>query len=157
MNATDADASRNRILSYGIPEGASQDMVVIDPTTGVIRADGSFDYEKEPIYEFPIIAVDRGDPPRTGTAILRVTVQDVNDEPPEFVRNSYSFEIEENRPAHSYVGTVSATDKDAHPYDVIKYSIDPFYKGLDAFKIDEDTGEITTVKILDRERKKCTI
>ena len=128
-------------------------MVVIDPTTGVIRADGSFDYEKEPIYEFPIIATDRGDPPRTGTAILRVTVQDVNDEPPEFVRNSYSFEIEENRPAHTYVGAVSATDKDAHPYDVIKYSIDKYYKGLEAFKIDPDTGEISTVKILDREEK----
>ena len=153
MNATDADASRNRILSYGIPEGASQGMVVINPTTGVIRADGSFDYEKEPIYEFLIIAVDRGDPPRTGTAILRVTVQDVNDEPPQFVRHSYTFEIAENRPAHTYVGAVSATDKDAHPYNVIKYSIDPYDNVLKAFKIDPDTGEISTVKILDREER----
>ena len=151
VNATDADAGRNRILSYAIPEGADQGMVAIHPSTGVIRAHGSFDYEKEPIYEFPVIAIDRGDPARTGTAVLRVTVQDQNDEPPEFVRNSYSFEIEENRAAHSFVGVVSATDKDAHPYDVIKYSIDPFYGGLDAFRIDPDTGEITTVKILDRE------
>ena len=153
MNATDADSARNRILSYSIPEGADQGMVAINPTTGVIRAHGSFDYEKEPIYEFPITAIDRGDPPKTGTAILRITVEDENDEPPEFVRNSYSFEIDENRPAHTFVGSVSATDKDAHPYDVIKYSIDPFYGGLDAFRIDPDTGRISTVKILDRELK----
>ncbi len=153
MNASDADTGRNRIVTYAIPNGADQGMVAINPSTGVIRAQGSFDFEKEQIYEFPLLAKDRGVPPRTGTAVLRVSIVDMNDETPEFVQSVYNFEVEENMHISTVVGRVAATDKDTAPFNKIKFSIDSFYGGMDAFNIDEDTGEITTVAVLDREKK----
>lgn len=36
------------------------------------------------MYEFLVIAVDKGHPPRTGTASVRIQMANVNDEAPVF-------------------------------------------------------------------------
>ena len=50
--------------------------------------------------------------PFSDTATVRIAVTDV-DEPPVFGRSHYIFEVDENAPPGSSVGTVSARDPDA--------------------------------------------
>lgn len=49
--------------------------------------------------------------PFSDTAMVRITVTDV-DEPPLFSRALYIFEVDEDTPAGSSLGTVSARDPD---------------------------------------------
>jgi len=54
----------------------------IDPDTGVIRVTGAIDYERDPVMELSIIAVDGGVNPRTALTRVVIRVFDYNDEPP---------------------------------------------------------------------------
>ena len=54
----------------------------IDPDSGVIRVLGEIDYERDPIIELSIIAVDGGNNRRTGRTRVIIHVIDLNDEPP---------------------------------------------------------------------------
>ena len=61
----------------------------------------------------------------------------------------------ENQPAGSHVGSVSAVDLDTPPRDRFVYVIDDVMmtsRGGD-FRVDAETGRITTTKPLDRERQ----
>ena len=50
----------------------------------------------QPEYQLVIHAVDRGQPPKTGTAQVLITVTDVNDSPPQFEPRSYIEYVPEN-------------------------------------------------------------
>lgn len=54
---------------------------------GVIRLTKQLDYERKSLYQLRVLAVDRANQGRvnTGTAAILVKVQDVEDQPPEFV------------------------------------------------------------------------
>ena len=54
----------------------------IDPDSGVIRVLGEIDYERDPIIELSIIAVDAGANRRTAVTRAVIRVLDHNDEPP---------------------------------------------------------------------------
>lgn len=67
---------------------------------GVIRVTNSLDYEKKSLYQLRVLAVDRANQGRvnTGTAAILVKVQDVEDQPPEFVVASPVTRIGEDAP-----------------------------------------------------------
>lgn len=90
-----------------------------------------------------------GSPPLTGTGTVKIVVQDVNDHSPEFKRQSYHAIVPENSPLATWVLTPSATDKDIGLNAKIRYSL--LGDKVDRFKVDQDTGVITTSTILDRE------
>lgn len=76
-------------------------------------------------------------------------MQDVNDHSPEFKRQVYYATISENNPIGSWVLTVLAIDKDSGLNAKIRYSL--LGEKVDRFKVDSDTGVITTTMTLDRE------
>ncbi|XP_014825124.1 PREDICTED: neural-cadherin-like [Poecilia mexicana] len=78
--ARDCDSGVNSEISYFIPSGD------FDITSGgVVSPARRLDYERpNHIYEFVVVAVDAGTPPRTGTASVRVRVANTNDEVPVF-------------------------------------------------------------------------
>lgn len=118
---------------------------------GVIRLRKSLDYERKSLYQLKVLAIDRANQGRinTGTAALVVKVKDLEDQDPVFVSQSPVTRISESVPKGSHVTSVRAIDGDRGINNKIKYSI---VKGSNnMFKIDEDTGNITTLKLLDRE------
>lgn len=118
---------------------------------GTIRLRQSLDYERKSLYQLKVLAIDRANQGRinTGTAALVVKVKDLEDQGPEFVSQSPVTRISESIPKGSHVTSVRAIDGDRGVNNKIKYSI---VKGSNnMFKIDEDSGEITTLKSLDRE------
>lgn len=118
---------------------------------GTIRLKKSLDYERKNLYQLRVLAIDRANQGRinTGTASLVIKVKDLEDQGPEFVSQSSVTRISENLPIGSFVTSVRAIDGDRGVNNKIKYSI---VKGNDnVFKIDEDSGVITTTKLLDRE------
>lgn len=78
-----------------------------------------------------------------------VKVKDLEDNGPEFVSQSPVTRISESVPKGSYVTTIKAVDGDRGVNNKIRYSI--VRGGNNMFKIDEETGVITTLKQLDRE------
>ena len=71
-----------------------------------------------------ILAIDFGEPPRTGTADVIILIDDVNDQNPVFSESNYIFKILENQLPGTIVGHVSATDLDlASDNTDIRYSL----------------------------------
>lgn len=174
LNATDADFGPNAEIRYRIRslDGAGDGLLSVDPTTGVVSAPFSFDYETSPrelVYE--VTATDGGDPALSTTATLMLSVDDANDERPRFERSSYHLNVSENSPPGTPVGRVVATDADASArFARVVYRIrrragngsetgtgndvdDDDGGGSDAFEVDVDSGEVRTVRRLDRERR----
>ena len=151
VNATDADAGPNARVTYRLSGSEARGLVTIDPGTGVIRTDGVFDFETQKILQFSVTAVDGGSPPRSASASVVVNILDVNDEAPVFTAKHYDFATFENQAPNTEIGSVSATDGDAPPYNTFHYRLQGSGATKDLFTVDKDTGKITTANVLDRE------
>ncbi|XP_021941256.1 neural-cadherin-like isoform X1 [Zootermopsis nevadensis] len=89
----------------------------------------------------------------TSTAVVVVFITDVNDNKPMFKDcGTYYPKVEEGAPNGSPVIKVHATDEDKGVNGQVKYSIvqQPNQKGT-KFTVDEETGEVSTNKVFDRE------
>lgn len=83
--ARDCDSGLNSQLSYFV-QSADFDIT----PGGVVNPARRLDYERpNHVYEFVVVAVDAGTPPRTGTASVRIRVANSNDEPPVFSQSVY--------------------------------------------------------------------
>eukprot|EP00794_Sanderia_malayensis_P018890 gene18890-20792_t len=135
-------------IKYKLGKDAG-DMFVIDSTTGVITTGSKeFDREKKDEYRFTVIATDGK---LEGTAIVKCTIRDINDEAPYFPGAPYTRYVEEHKPAGTVVGYVPAKDNDdpnAGGNAKITYSIVGDNKG---FSIDKDSGLVKTLKEFNRE------
>ncbi|XP_048187602.1 protocadherin beta-14-like [Perognathus longimembris pacificus] len=87
VRATDRDAGSNAQLSYSLlagpqpgPDAAA--LVSIDADSGQLFALRPLDYEALPAFELRVRAADRGAPPRSSQARVRVQVLDANDHAP---------------------------------------------------------------------------
>ncbi|XP_067578454.1 protocadherin-11 X-linked isoform X1 [Pseudorca crassidens] len=143
ITVTDPDYGENSAVTLSILD-ASDDFT-IDPQTGVIRPNISFDREKQESYTFYVKAEDGGRVSRSSTAKVTINVVDVNDNKPVFVvpSSNYSFELvlPSTNPG-TVVFTVVAVDNDTGMNAELHYSIvGGNTKGL--FMIDQTTGNIT--------------
>lgn len=149
VTATDLDEGDNARVQYSVPG----DMAVrfnVDQN-GVISAQDSVDREKYDSFRFPILAFDSGKPTRTGSALIVIIVEDVNDERPQFSHFWYHFNVSENEPIGTKVGTVTAEDRDGPLYNGFVYSFISGHVKVERFSIDPHTGLIQTTRQLDRE------
>ncbi|XP_043971716.1 neural-cadherin [Gambusia affinis] len=114
--ARDCDSGVNSEISYFIPSGD------FDITSGgVVSPARRLDYERpNHIYEFVVVAVDAGTPPRTGTASVRVRVANTNDEVPVFSQSIYKTFLSEDAGPDTLVAIVHANDPDG---DGVSYAI----------------------------------
>ncbi|KAM3172324.1 hypothetical protein ACTXT7_014771 [Hymenolepis weldensis] len=145
VQAFDPDLGENARISYHLaPEqngyhdgqfaSSAQQLFRVQPDTGDIYAQVSLDRENAPgngVYSMNILAVDHGKPQLTGTARVDITVLDVNDWPPEFTRDIYTFEVPEDLELREVVGVVEAVDRDttAGP-NTITYRLNPPRSGI---------------------------
>jgi hypothetical protein len=146
--ATDDDSDHNKRISFSLRNNRYDSMFGISPIEGIIWTRDLLDREMRELYEFTVEAVDHGSPPLSATAVIRIVIKDVNDNPPIFSRDEYRFSIRENVESNSLVGQVKATDRDSENNGLLQF----FFSGPQTnFTINSRNGEIRTQVLLDRE------
>ncbi|NXH84204.1 PCDGA protein, partial [Edolisoma coerulescens] len=112
----------------------------------------ALDREEAAFHELVLRAIDGGDPARTGTARIRVTVLDANDNAPAFSQAEYTVRVPEDMPVHSTLVTIKATDVDEGLNGQVKYSYQTAsVKASKIFQLDSETGAIMLMRNLDFE------
>lgn len=153
LNATDADLGENAHIIYTLITDTND--FHVDPITGVLAISSALDRERQELYELQIRASDNANSPERpclfADAIVRIIVEDVNDNAPIFNLKEYTVRVREDIPIHTVVIITTAIDLDSGPAGEILYSISD---DIDQnFKIDKYTGTIRTTKALDFEER----
>ena len=120
------------------------------PVIGVVTVSRALDREMRDAYLLTITASDEGNPQKSSSVKLSITVLDVNDNAPQFNASSLQGGIKENLPGGSFVMRVMATDADIGTNAQLVYNLTT-KEYTDVFALNSLTGEITTQKSLDRE------
>ncbi|NXC87860.1 CAD23 protein, partial [Cercotrichas coryphoeus] len=144
VTATDADSGQFALIQYSLGDGEGK--FGINPNTGDIYILSALDREKKDHYTLTAVARDNpGDVSsnrRENSVQVLITVLDINDVRPQFSKSQFSTSVYENEPAGTSVITMSATDLDEGDNGVVTYSIEG--PGAEAFKINKDSGLVTT-------------
>lgn len=133
ISATDADSGRNAEIEYSIDRNEFS----ID-SRGNIMTSRRLDADVNNTYVLTVKATDKGSPPLSGTAVVRVYTENTNDEAPKFSQDVYTPNVDENAGPRTLVTTVVASDKDG---DNVQFGFAPNTK-TSMFQIDERTGVI---------------
>lgn len=117
---------------------------------GKIFVKNALDFETVQSYSLPIlVTADFADDQRTVTKIVAdFYLLDENDNPPKCGAELFDFELQENAPIGTYIGTAKATDGDAGLNGKIAYRL---LTESDSFLIDSTTGSLTSLVMFDRE------
>nr|XP_013012140.1 cadherin-23 isoform X1 [Cavia porcellus] len=157
--ATDEDSGLNGELVYRIEAGA-QDRFLIHPVTGVIRVgNATIDREEQDSYRLTVVATDRATVPLSGTAIVTILIDDINDSRPEFLNPIQTVSVLESAEPGTVIANVTAIDLDLNPkleYHIIsivaKDDTDRLVPGQeDAFAVNINTGSVMVKSPLNRE------
>ncbi|KAL2077307.1 hypothetical protein ACEWY4_026811 [Coilia grayii] len=158
-SADDPDVGINALQNYALSSNSHFALKQQSNPDGTKYAEmvlqKALDREENPRLALKLIAVDGGNPQRSGTVNIDVTVLDANDNVPVFNQTMYKSTVMENAPKGTYVTTVNATDADTDAYGLIVYSFSDLKEDLkEIFAIDESTGTISVVGAIDFEQNK---
>ncbi|KAK0172407.1 hypothetical protein PV328_005726 [Microctonus aethiopoides] len=87
FKATDPDQGGTSKVSYAIDRSSDRKRQFHINENGTVTIQRSLDREETPRHQVKILAIDDGIPPKTATATLTVIVQDINDNPPTFLKD----------------------------------------------------------------------
>ena len=170
-------------ITEGSPSGTSRDLPEatdkdspdnnVDPDGYELQSDvqGLFDLERDEeglklvlrqeldrettdSYNLKLLAFDKGDPDSlSGSLDIQITINDANDEEPEFVQNDYAKEVREDTSINSTIIRVEAKDPDLGLNAEVEYRFDQLtnIRDGDKFGINKETGSIYLKKALDYE------
>ena len=139
--ASDGDQGPNGIVRYMISSGNERDEFAVNSKSGSVTIQQPLDFDTVQEYRLNITATDLGFEPRQATAMLTVTLTDINDNAPLFNQTSYEAFLPENSPIKSSVFQVQAKDIDSAKNAIIEYKI-VGGSGKDVFDINSRTGLI---------------
>ena len=143
FTATDADATApNNTVSYAISGGSGATAFSIDAASGAISVSDSaqLDAEASASLLLNLTVTDGGTPALSDTAVVTISLTDVNEAP---VVDDQSFTVDENAANGTAVGSVSASDPDAAaPNNTLAYAITGG-TGVGVFLLDAGTGAIS--------------
>ncbi|XP_053399963.1 cadherin-related tumor suppressor-like [Mercenaria mercenaria] len=145
--AVDKDLGENGELTYNITRGNEDKRFGIFPD-GHLYIAKELDRETKDLYKLSVVAHDHGIQQRSSECNITVHISDFNDNKPIFLNATYSFYILENKNIGSFVGHVKASDDDMGRNAELYYS---FKDEQTNFHIDPQSGEITSLKVFDRE------
>ncbi|XP_076768880.1 protocadherin beta-11-like [Arvicanthis niloticus] len=155
-SATDLDVGINAVKSYAISQSSHFHVTMRVNPDGrkypELVLDKALDYEEQPELNLILTALDGGTPPRSGTALVRVEVIDINDNSPEFDHMFYEVTIPENSMLGSLVITASAWDLDSGINGELSYAFSQASENIQkTFAINKNSGEIRLIGYLDFE------
>ena len=87
---------------------------------------------------------------QSSSCIVRLDIDDTNDNAPHFGKHIYSFDISEDTPIGTTLGGVSANDPDSGAAGEVTYSLTSAW-GNDTFHLDRETGMFKLLRVLDFE------
>ncbi|XP_041442066.1 protocadherin gamma-B5 isoform X47 [Xenopus laevis] len=157
IQAIDKDTEENGKLFYSIITSNTEELqttsyISINPVTGVIYAQRSFDYEQDREFEIQIMAKDNGSPALNSSATVKICVVDQNDNSPTVLFPSPDLggsPAYEMVPFSSEQGTlvtkVVAVDADSGHNAWLSYFLHD--SETSHFVIDQYTGEIRTSRV----------
>lgn len=138
----------NSNYKYSILSGNRDDAFCINHD-GVISVAKPLDREKVNSY-YLMVSASVGN--KVSNSTVSVTVEDQNDDAPQFTKTVYTFDVSEDKPVGREVGKVSATDRDDGNNGKVIYSLLYTVDVNSKFLVNRDTGSITTNAQLDFEQ-----
>ncbi|XP_053372277.1 protocadherin beta-16-like isoform X23 [Clarias gariepinus] len=157
--AVDLDVGINGIESYSLSQNDHFTLKINTQADGnkhvemVLQRD--LDREDRDQLKLVLTAYDGGSPKKSGTMQIHISVLDANDNKPVCKEIAYKAEVRENLAAGAVVTVVSATDADQGLNGHVSYSFAQASKeARNVFKINSETGAITTSDTLDYETEK---
>uniref|UniRef100_A0A3B5BEQ3 Protocadherin-8 n=1 Tax=Stegastes partitus TaxID=144197 RepID=A0A3B5BEQ3_9TELE len=157
--AVDEDVGVNYIQSYQISVNSHFSIDVLSRADGVKYAElvlmKELDRETQASYALELVAMDGGNPSRSGTTRINIKVKDYNDNSPVFDRNSFSVDLPEDAPVGSLLLDLNAEDPDEGLNGEVVYGfgnqVPPEIRQL--FRVDRKTGRLTLESPIDFESK----
>ena len=152
--ATDTDSGTSGEISYQLVTENLQNLFDVTADGSVVTL-SSFDREQTERFELTVSAVDLGTPPLSSSAVVQVTIVDVNDRPPTFsITDPYVASLAENAVPGTVIITtppLEASDADGDgPNSEITFQIvDGDVNGI--FSIDHLTGQLQSIGAVDFE------
>ena len=147
--AEDDDYGNNGEVRYKFYGETPTDLFNIDMHHGWITTQGLLDYEKEKSYVLNVMAFDNGNPSLTATTLVKISVVDVNDNPPRFLQQHYTAAVNEGALPGTIIFALETEDADVTAKTEIEYFI---VSGDEngRFQIKKN-GELYVARKLDRE------
>ncbi|XP_045031201.1 fat-like cadherin-related tumor suppressor homolog isoform X3 [Daphnia magna] len=148
---TAIDGDRNSKLTYQLKAGNPQSLFDIDPNTGNITTTGRrLDRENLTEHILEVLVIDNGNPTLSSSTRVVVTVDDVNDNAPEFLERFYKIQIPASVISHpeSVVLQVEAFDRDTGENGRVEYSLMETASTKGRFRIHPHSGIIYSQKSL---------
>ncbi|XP_067292429.1 cadherin EGF LAG seven-pass G-type receptor 1 [Pseudorasbora parva] len=147
ISVTAVDRDVNSAVTYQISSGNTRNRFAITSQSGggLITLALPLDYKQERQY---LLTITASDGTRHDTAQVFINVTDANTHRPVFQSANYQVLVSEDRPVGSTVVVISATDEDTGENSRITYVMED---NVPQFKIDPDTGAITTQIEIDYE------
>ncbi|KAM4614473.1 cadherin-11 [Discoglossus pictus] len=151
---SDVDSGDGNIKYILSGEGAGT-IFVIDDKSGNIHATKTLDREERAQYTLMAQAVDRDtNKPLEPPSEFIVKVQDINDNPPEFLQDNYPANVPEMSSVGTSVIQVTASDADDPTYGNSAKLVYSILEGQPYFSVEAQTGIIrTALPNMDREAK----
>ncbi|KAL1773688.1 protocadherin gamma-A9 [Sigmodon hispidus] len=154
--AVDPDVGMNSLQSYQLSPNRHFSLHLQTGDDGTINPElvleHTLDREEEPIHHLVLTASDGGDPRRSSTALIQVTVLDTNDNAPVFDQPVYRVKVLENVAPGTLLLTVRASDPDEGANGKVAYKFRKVNEKQSLlFHLHENTGEMTVAKSLDYE------
>lgn len=147
------DKDKKQTVFYRIGQDDINSFQIMDSRVGTVTLKKQLDYESNHKVSFTVIATDSASPPSsvlTSTATVSVSLIDINDNTPQFQPHPTQYSVEENAPNGTFVGNITATDRDSGRFGEITYSMQ-VTNDDQSLTIDSKTGTISVLKPLDRE------
>eukprot|EP00731_Ephydatia_muelleri_P015901 Em0009g325a len=137
----DSPASPDGQVTYSLI-GLNQPKFTIDRSGWIILA-SNLDILQQAVYNFTVLAMDGGKPPRTGSASMVIYVGYVGIRPPQFTQSLYYTALNITNPSTlvgSVVLTVHCTDPVLGNTAPIYYSLDPSLSSSRYFNVDPNSS-----------------
>ncbi|KAM9193151.1 protocadherin-23 [Mergus octosetaceus] len=149
VTAVDKDSGRNGQLAYFLLSDGKY--FKINSNTGEIINWVALDHEKQAHHQLTVLVTDHGSPRLNATAIVYISVMDINDNKPIFPQvapgKELSAKVLEGQPSGTLITTIFAKDFDSGNNGVVLYSMES-EEGAGCFQIDAVSGELRTTRSL---------
>ncbi|KAG9490999.1 hypothetical protein GDO78_006381, partial [Eleutherodactylus coqui] len=155
-NAQDPDLGTNSVQDYKIAANEYFSLRIKVNKEGIkspeLILEKALDRERQDLYEIILSALDGGKPPKTGTIIIKIIVLDVNDNFPQFNKDTYKISLNENTPVGFLVLQLNAVDEDEGLNAQITYSFQDVPETLySTFHLDPNNGTLSVIGDIDYE------